>query len=303
VSEHILSVVVAAWPDTAGLAECLGALAPQQDAATEIVVVAAQEPPAELAGRFPRVRWLAAGPDRLIPHLWGLGVARSRGQVVAFTTAHFTPAPGWVAAVRQAHVRLEAPAIGGPIEPPRGGSAVDWATFFLRYSSYLRCDREQDVPDLAGDNASYKRAVLASCPNLGTEGFWELDLHRRLRAEGQSLVFVPAMRVTLRRSFGFGPFLRQRLQHGRHFGRSRFRGRSAWVRAVAVAASPLVPAVFLGKITGRVLRSRRDFGPFLRALPPLLCFVLAWSLGEAWGYLFPQRRQSAVALRAGEVLP
>jgi hypothetical protein len=300
-SEPIQSVVIAAWPDLAGLEECLAALAPQHDESTEILVVATREPSAELTMRFPRVRWFEAASDRLIPHLWGLGIAQSRGEVIAITTSHFIPAPDWVAVVRQAHARLEAPAIGGRIEPSRSGSAVDWATFFLRYSFYLRYDHEQDAPDLAGDNASYKRAALANCPDLPGKGFWELDLHKQLRAEGRRLVFVPEMRVTQRRSFGFAPFLRQRFLHGTHFGRSRFRGRAAWLRAVGVLASPLIPVVFLSKIVGRVARSGRDYWPFFRALPVLICFLLAWSLGETVGYLLPSLPEESPSRTEGQV--
>lgn len=294
-TEPTLSVVIASWPDLDGLPECLDALAPQQGEAAEVFVVSPACPTPELKERHPWVRWLAAPADRLIPHLWGQGMVQAVGDVMAITTAHFAPAADWLAALRQAHVRLDAPAIGGRIEPPRGGRLVDWATFFLRYSQYHGLDREQELGDLAGDNASYKRAALAAYPGELAEGFWELDLHRRLRAAGQRLMFVPAVRVTQRTSFGFRRFLAQRLHHGRQFGRSRFAGRSGLLRVATAAAAPLIPLVFLARITGRVARGRRDYGPFLAALPILVCFLIAWSLGEAWGYLsrFRTVRQNA----------
>jgi hypothetical protein len=295
--EPDLSIIVAAWPDLAGLEESLAALAPQRDSASEILVASPAAPDPELETRFPWVQWVETDADCLIPHLWARGMARAHGAILAITTSHFTAAPDWIPALREAHGRLEAPAIGGPMEPPRAGRAVDWATYFLRYSSFLAYTREQAVADIAGDNASYKRAALEAHADALRDGFWELDLHRHLRAEGKSIVFVPEIRLTQRRSFGFLCFLGQRFHHGQQFGRTRLQGRSLLARALAMAASPLIPLVFLGKIIGRVARSGRDWGPFLWALPVLISFLLAWSLGEAWGYFGAERGRKREALQ------
>src|SRR5262249_29632667 len=126
-----ISVVIAAWPDAAGLDCCLGALAARRGEAAEVVVVPGPPLPAALAERFPWVSWVGAGTGRLIPHLWGRGAAGARGDVVALTTSHFTPAADWVAAVRAAHARLAAPAGGGRGDPPRGGGGGGWGAPFL----------------------------------------------------------------------------------------------------------------------------------------------------------------------------
>jgi hypothetical protein len=280
-----VSVVVAAWQDTAGLVECLDALAPQQGDGTEVMVVSSAACPPELKDRLGGVAWVDAPGDLPIPGLWGLGMQRSSRDVVALTTAHFTPGPDWVPAIRRSHSRLDSPAIGGPIDPPRGGGLVDWATYFMRYSAYARCDREEAREDLAGDNASYKRAAVLAHPELLRDGFWEQEFHRRFRRAGSTLTLVPEMRVRQRRSFGFLRFIRQRFQHGRQFGRTRMRGRGTWARAVHVLASPAVPALLLARISSRVLRNGRDLGRFTAALPIVGCFVLAWAAGEAAGYL------------------
>lgn len=284
--ERALSVVVAAWPDTAGLEQCLAALAPQRDGSTE-VIVASSAPAEPFAQRFPWLQWVDAPADGLIPHLWSRGIAAANGHVVALTTAHFTPGDHWIAEIRAGHGRLASAAIGGAIDPPRDGTLVEWATYFLRYSAYLGYDREQTVPDLAGDNASYKRSVVASHPEFLAHGFWEQEFHARLRKEGGSLAFLPAMRVRLHASFGFAPFLRQRFRHGRAFGQARLRGHGASWRGAALFGSPLIPAILLGRVTLRVLRSRRDGGHFLASLPILFAFVLAWAAGEATGYAAP----------------
>jgi GT2 family glycosyltransferase len=292
-AEPSVSVVVAAWEDTAGLQECLESLAPQRDDGTEVIVVSSAPCPAELKDRFGGVAWLDAARELPIPGLWSLGMEHSGRDVVAITTAHFTPAADWVPVIRRSHARLESPAIGGPIDPPRGGSLVDWATYFMRYSAYARCDREETRDDLAGDNASYKRAAVLAHPEFLRDGFWEQEFHRRLLRAGGTLTFVPGMRVRQRTSFGFRRFVRQRFQHGRQFGRTRLKGRGPGTRAFYVLASPLVPAVLLGKISVRVLRGGRDLDRFVAALPILACFVLAWAAGEATGYLDARQRSAS----------
>lgn len=281
-----LSIVVAVWKDTAGLERCLAGFLAQLDDESELIVAAgadlSQAPP-----RDPRVQWLRLPKTLLIPELWARGMEAARGRHVAITTAHFEPAAGWVRAVHAAHARLDAAAIGGPIDAPRGGSAKDWATYFLRYSNTFHLADEGIVGDIPGDNACYNTADLRRHWAAIARGFWEPDFHRQLLAEGRTLAWVPAMRVTQRASYPFRAFCRQRLLHGREFGSSRVRDKRLGVRLARLLLSPLIPFVFLTKIAGRVARSRRHPAAFLYSLPVLVPFALVWALGEAWGYLAP----------------
>jgi len=267
------------------LVDCLQAVCAQADDETEVIVASGIEPPGDLMARFPRARWRLLGKGLLVPQLWARGMAEARGRFVAITTAHFTPAADWVDTIRRAHARSGSAGIGGRIDPPRAGSAVDWATYFLRYSNYLAQDREETVTDIAGDNASYERTALEAHRDAIREGFWEPDFHRLLFAEGRTLTFVPAMRLTQRSSYPFAAFCRQRLHHGRQFGSARVSGKGWVTRLLRVASAPLIPGVFLAKIVSRVVRSRRDLGPFLVSSPILLAFLLSWVTGEVWGYL------------------
>lgn len=284
-AEPSVSVVVAAWEDTAGLAECLEALRVHHGDGAEVIVATSAPRDPALAQRFPAVTWVEASRGLTVPALWGRGLERAGRDVVAFTTAHFRPAADWVEVIRDSHARLDSPAIGGPIDPPAHGGLVDWATYFLRYSAYASTDREEEREDLAGDNASYKRADVLEHGNGLRDGFWEQEVHRRLRRAGRTLTFVPRMRVRQHASSGFRRFFRQRFEHGRRFGRIRIQGRGPVARAVHLLGSPLVPGIVLAKVSARVLRNGRDLGRFAAALPVLFCFVLAWSAGEAAGYL------------------
>jgi len=286
-------VVVAAWEDPAGLAECLESLCAQREDPAEVIVVSSAPATGALQARFGAVAWMEAPGEEPIPRLWARGLERARRDVVAFTTAHFTPASDWIAVIGLSHARFRSPAIGGPIEPPARGGPVDWATYFLRYSAYLPGGREESRPDLAADNASYKRAAVLAEADLLREGFWEQEFHRRWTRAGETLTFVPGIRVRQAASFGFRRFLRQRFRHGRQFGRTRARACGPWRRALHAAASPLVPAVLLARVGARVARSGTHAGRFVAALPVLLCFVVAWAAGEAVGYLAPGRPRDA----------
>ena len=117
---------------------------------TQVIAALTIDPPAELVTRFDWVQWLEPAGDALIPNLWSKGMAVASGEIVAITIGHFVPASDWLEQIRQAHRRLDSAGIGGPIDPPRGGSAVDWATYFLRYSNYFKYEHEQTVTDIAG---------------------------------------------------------------------------------------------------------------------------------------------------------
>lgn len=284
--------MIAAWPDEAGLSKCLGSIEAQRDEQTQVIAAPATTPPAELVTRFDWVQWLDPAGNALIPNLWSKGMAVANGEVVAITIGQFVPASDWLEQIRQAHRRLDSAGIGGAIDPPHGGSTVDWATYFLRYSNYFKYEREQTVTDLAGDNASYKREAIAAHWESISEGFWEPEFHRRVLATGQRLTFVPAIRVTQRDSFGIRRFCGQRLSHGRHFGRDRMRGKPLVFRLAGLVAAPLIPVMLLVKIIRRLTSKPSYLGPFLGSLPVLLLFIVFWALGEAWGYVTVESKET-----------
>lgn len=138
---------------------------------------------------------------------------------------------------------------------------------------------------IPGDNGAYKRWVLASYAGLVKNGFWETVVNDRLRKDGHALLLTPHIRISHGPSFGGWAFCRQRFVLGRFFGSGRARAASSLRRFLYVASSPLIPLIFLGKITRQVFGKRRHRQSFVCALPLLLVFVLSWSLGESLGYL------------------
>jgi hypothetical protein len=138
---------------------------------------------------------------------------------------------------------------------------------------------------LAADNASYKRGAFEAHPEALRDGFWERELHQALRAEGQELVFDPRIRVRQHACFDFLTFLRQRFQHGVQFGRARLRGQPRLLAPLAALATALVPFLLLWRTAARAVAARRHLRALAWALPALAAFAVAWSAGEAAGYL------------------
>ncbi len=282
-----MSVVVASHNARVSIRECLSVLVGQRnhDDVEILVVDNSHDGSAEIVkDAFPDVRVIRAPPSALIPELWGLGMGKSRGSIIAITTAHFVPAPDWVGAMLEAHAGAAA-AVGGAIESAEPASAVDWAVYFCRYSQYMLPFERGPVREIAGDNASYKRTHIERYRHVWRNGFWELAIHAELRKAGLQLLLVPSVVVFHHRSFGLRSFVTQRFWHGMQFGRHRaFRVRRPQ-RALYIALSPAIPLVFLVRIGRQVFGKRRNRTKFVVSLPALVLFLLAWSCGELLGYL------------------
>lgn len=282
-----LSVIVGSSDARATVTDCLARLVPQCEAVgAELVVVdnSTDGTDALVRERFPSVR-LIRSRCRYIPELWAVGIAATTGEVVALTTAHAVPAADWAEQVLRAHAQRPEAGIGGAIENAPTGSLTDWAIYFCRYSRFMRPFEAGPEPEIAADNAAYKRVALDGVHGAWVDGFWEPPVHAALRENGHDLWRSPDVVVYHVRSFSLGGFLKNRLRHGRQFGRDRAAGQSPARRLGLALRAPLVPAVLLGRVAREVIGKRRHLGPFLGALPLIVVFYLAWTGGELAGYV------------------
>ena len=281
-SSPTLSIVVAASHAAATPNRCLAALAPQVTSDTEVLVVSTA-PERRVAREFPFATWIDARGPRLAPELWGLGVERARGRIIALTVTDCAPSPGWIRALLDAH-RAPHAAIGGPIANAPDARLIDRAVYFVRYTAYMPPLRSGLVDDIPGDNGSYKREALADwLDEILRHGFWEVDINRRLRRQGATLWMEAGALMLHAGSFSILGFSRQRFAHGRRFGaanRARMRSAERWARVVAW---PLVPLLMLGRIAGRVFRRGDERLAFLLAVPLIVWFLACWSTGECVG--------------------
>lgn len=281
-----LSVVVGSHDARASVLDCLASLVPQCEAGgAELVVVdnSTDGTAPLIREAYPEVRLLSSERAH-IPELWAEGIAATSGAIVALTTAHAVPASDWVAQMLRSHDVAHA-GVGGVIAQDPAASLADWAVYFCRYHAFLPHVEAAVVPEIAGDNAAYKRAALDAVSETWRHGFWEPPVHAALRANGHTLWRTPDVIVVHRRSLGMGGFLRNRLQHGRQYGRDRAAGRPWTDRAVLAARTPLVPFVLTGRVASAVFRRRYHLGAFVGALPLIATFYVAWAMGELRGIL------------------
>jgi hypothetical protein len=168
--------------------------------------------------------------------------------------------------------------------------------YYLRYWAFMAATLGSGMTtgEIAGDNAAYRRDCLDRHVATLAHGFWEVDFHRLVRAEGGWLAAVPAAVVEFGQSFPLRTIVRHRFAHGAHFGAGRVRGgtRSAWQ---CVLAAPLVPLVLAARAGSRAMRQRTDATRFVTALPWFLVLAASWAAGEACGAL----RRRPLAARQG----
>lgn len=283
-----LSVVVASIDSARSIEECLRHL--ERSCAglrAEFIVADASrdDTAARIMALGRTVRLIRFNPNTLAPQLWAEGYRCSTGRIVAFTTGHCLVSPEWAAALRDA-LDAGATGAGGPLVVGAGTSVLDWAVFYLRYSAAMphTLGAGRVSGEIAGDNAAYRRDALDRHAATFHHGFWEVDFHRALRADGGWLAAVPRAVIEFGRSFPLSTIVHHRFAHGRHFGAGRVSGgaRAAWQ---IVLAAPLVPFVLAYRAGSRALGGGPARWRFIVALPWFLALATAWAAGEAWGAL------------------
>lgn len=283
----VVSVVIPSVSGLPALRRCLDALARQDSAVvSEIVVVdrCGDGTRDAIRRQFPGVHVLAAGPRTSIPALRVQGIAAARGKVIAILEDHCNVAPGWMDTAARAHAAGHR-VVGGAVENGSVRRLVDWAAFFCEYAPFMPPLLRGEAAAITGNNSLYDRALLEELgPELRDE-LWEWFLHRRLAARGARFHCEPALVVVHEKEFSIGYFLAQRYHYSRSFTAMRLAGAPRWRRLAFAAATPLLPAVVLGRITATVARKGRHRGRFVQAFPLLVLFVLGWAWGDAAGAL------------------
>ncbi len=283
-----LSVVLASQNAKNSVVECLTVLESQRGGREIEFIVAdnSTDGTTEIINtQFPDVRLLNAPKDSLIPELWELAICASNGDVIALTTTHFIPTNNWIEEILKAH---DSPysGIGGAIENDESEGIVSWAIYFCRYSAYMLPFEPRVVDDFAADNASYKRRAIERCEHARRGGFWESFIHAELRREGLQLLKTPNIVMRHKKSFSFSGFMKQRFRHGRQFGSTRRKNISGFKRMIYTLFSPLIPCIFMWRITRQVANKRRHVKEFFLSLPVLTLFLLSWAVGELSGYVW-----------------
>jgi len=229
------------------------------------------------------LRILRRPSGRLAPELWRDGLRATDAPLVAFSTAAMTPAAGWLDALLARLDETGAAAVGGPIAPGESLKATARAVYLTRYAQYLPPFPQHAALEPPGDNALYRRDRLQGLEALIDGGFWEAEVHRELRARGESLALANEACVTYQGGGSLTDAAVQRFRHARTYGAARGARMTATERLARSASAPLVPAV-MGRRIATALRSKGvRIGPWLSAVPGLALLLTAWSAGEAVG--------------------
>ncbi|MGE3818694.1 MAG: glycosyltransferase [Isosphaeraceae bacterium] len=292
-----VAIVLASIGGARSLGPCLSAFARELAGRGEIVVVdASPDGPPDLGSRTARTPWrlLHRDPDWLAPELWADGIDATDAPLVVLSTTQTSPQSGWLDTLLDRLARTDAAAVGGPIDAAEGLSPFDRALYLQRYANYrspLPVDRPIDPP---GDNVIYRRDRLTGLEPLWAAGFWEIEIHRRLRERGESLVMAPE---AILRFQGGSPRIRtliQRFSHARKYGSDRTRDLNRAGRLVSAARAPLVPPLLASRCL-RALRAREEsIVPWSTSFPALALILGAWASGEAWGTLLGDRGRSRI---------
>lgn len=294
-----LSVVVApTGARGAFLAGALAALAAQRGApAFEVIVpVDASIAHADLAARFPDVRFLAVdgtaelsrSPDPGLAHeaidlRRSAGLAAARGALVALTDEHARPRSDWCAQIAAQHAQSPRAAIGGAIENDRD-RALNWALFFYDAGRYQNPLDEGPAPFVSDLNVAYRRDALERV-RAWQPKYHETGLHEALRAAGETTALSRALVVGVDRgAMSLRDALRERVGWARLYAGRRAREVAPHVRALLCVGAPALALLLLARQARLAFARGRHRGAFLRALPLLALLDLAASYGELLGY-------------------
>ena len=285
-----LSIVIACDGALTELPDRLRAIAQAcRGIAVEAIVVHPADARVETPGEPPVPTRRIVAPSALVPVLWGQGIAASRGNIVALTTTQFRVTPDWARHLLAAFTSERVAGAGGSIALAPDADRIGAAVFLIRYSEHMGALGAGAPRDIAGDNAAYRRdAVLRVCPDVAA-GFWEVDVHRLMRAAGDEIRHVPAAVSEFSPASTLGEMIGNRFVHGSHYGAYRVEA-LRWPRWRAIAVTPLVPAVLMARIVGRMRRAGQPLSRFGALSPLMLPLLVAWAAGEARGAMSSSHR-------------
>jgi len=304
-ADPLLTVVVTVISDTAERADtshlegCLKALQDQVDPPHMEVLVTCDAHLAgiqELQQRFPDVGFIRAeslrtarsGPSREHhDELRGIGIQRARAPLVALIEDCGRPDSHWCTELVKVHAQPYA-VVGGAMENGID-RPLNWAVYFGDFGRYQNPVPRGPSAYVSDANVCYKRAALERVKDTWAETYNEARVHAALARRGEILALSPEVIVFQHRlNLRLGPAMTERYVWGRSFAAVRVATLAGTRRAVFAALCPVLPLMLLLRQLRNVLRTKRNRGAFLRALPLTLLLDIAWSYGEFVGYLTGQ---------------
>jgi hypothetical protein len=263
----------------------LAALVPQcaREGVTLIVARRATDDEEDwLMERFPGCQLVRCDATAGVPEVRGAGLGAADGEWTLLTEDNCCADDDWVSRMRE-RATPGVGVIGGAMGNASTARSIDWGAFFAEYGFFGATDDTGAAALATGANVAYRGDLLNLVASLCLAGSWEDVIHDRLAKADIRFGNAPHAVVRQQLSYGLLSFMHDRFVHGRDYAMVRSRSLGRLHRLVLALGSVLLPAVLAFRIWKRT--GRRTPGPFVRALPATLTFLLAWATGEAVGYL------------------
>jgi len=296
-----LSVVVTIVDAGDALERCLTALA-TQDEAPDLDVIVPWDNTVRgidaLASRFAAFRFLPigtvhttrpgeslAGQHELFDKRRAAGLAAASGDLVAILEDRSVPRADWARTSVRLHAALPHAVIGGAILNGRDRT-LNWAVYFCDFGRYQRPFAAGPREWVSDVNVAYKRRALERTRGLWRERYHETTVHWALRRAGETLYLSPDLVVDqMRGSLRFGALLAERFAWGRVFAYTRARETPLAARWARALLAPFLPLLLFWRLLRSQIRTGVTRGKFFQASPAIIALLIAWSLGEALGYV------------------
>jgi hypothetical protein len=281
-----ITVIVAAKNASSVIKESLTAWKHQLHSTDETIVAhASDDLTAEIVRRdFPTVKLLSLQKKSLIPELCTAAISQATGELIAITSANCVPRSTWV---KHARILIASgvSAAGGAIESPKDASLSDTAAYFSRYWRYMPPFKARESDDLPRDNVIYRSSDLSMYRGLFSNGLWTAEINQAMINDGLHLLLSPDLTAIHKHSAGFFQFLSERFHHGLHFGRERSQQFGILKRFLYFLGAPLIPFILLSRIWNAAKIDSNLKRQFMHSLAILFLFLIAWAIGEGFGYL------------------
>lgn len=228
-------------------------------------------------------RWLPTDPSMLVPDQWGVGLRAATAPLVGFFTPDLLPIPAWWPTLSGLTRIATVAGAGGGIA--LGARTVTTAGVYLtRYSRFLprAQGHPEEVDHLPGEVSIYRREALLAYPDLVERGFWEVEYHGRLVADGWRLLFSPEVLAECHANPSTVAIMQQRYEHAQQYGSELVR-REHKSRFLIALRAPLVPLLLTARSLRRAWGNPWGRKAIALGLAPLLLYTMAWGYGEAVG--------------------
>ncbi len=190
-----VTIIVVALIGGKALEECLRAVRMQS---TNCLAVRRDGTILDAGGR------LVGVADRLdIPAKRRSAVELATTPLVALIEDTVIPQRGWARAVAAAFARNEVVACGGPVIIADDLPAQTRALTLSEYGRYIERQAAGEISALPGCNFAFRRDPLLEAMR-GADGLVDNQVLRRLKENGGTIVWAPAMAVTFARAFPDG---------------------------------------------------------------------------------------------------